>query len=145
MNFELLEDRLAALTVSGSKVFSSVMTAVDPETVIRNGIVTRDTAFVVPMGEIDTAGQVNTYVASQDIQETVGVMIAIRSINDRYGKDVNARLNTIKKAVRNIITGWEIEQGYSSFVFTQGEVVEFLKGGVFWMEQYTTTYRFRKE
>lgn len=145
MNFKSLEKLLGDLTHKGARVFSQIMTAVDQQAVIDKGVVLKDSAFIVPMSEEATGGEVHTIQHSQDINVTIGVMYGIRSLNDAYGANVNQRLTTIKQATRNAIAGYELDDDHEPFNFVRGEVVAYLKGGVFWMDIFSTTYRFTKE
>jgi len=145
MNYEALEDKLNLIEVSGTRVFSEVMTAVDEKAVVANGIVRRDSAFVIPMADEAKTEAIHSMYHAQDIMTTVGIIYAIRSTNDIYGRNVNARLKTIKEAARKAIAGFQIDENHDAFNFASGEGIAFLKGGIFWMDIFTTTYRLDQE
>jgi vacuolar-type H+-ATPase subunit E/Vma4 len=145
MNYEALEDLLGAIQLNGSNVFADVMTAVDEQTVIKNGIVKRDSAFVIPMADEARGEAIHTMYHAQDIATTVGIIYSVRAINDVYGRNVNSRLKTIKDAARKAIAGYQIDELHDPFNFASGEGIAFMKGGIFWMDIFTTTYRFDQE
>lgn len=145
MNLKLIEARIAELKLKGKPIFAEVTSALDPSQIVEDGMVTRDCAFVVPMAESAESDERTTGAYSQQITVSFGVMIGIRSFNDRHGKNINERLHTIKTELRKALLGWEIDPAYNEIELVQGELVAFLKGGAFWMEQYRTSYLYEQE
>ena len=145
MNLDPITTALQAIEVDSSPLFNRVTHAVDPATVIENGVINTDVAFVVPLGEVATSDERTTGTFSQELTITFAVMIGVRAVNDRLGSDINARLNTIKTEMRKALLGMEIGPQYDEIEFAQGELVEFYKGGAFWMDQYTTNYLYEQE
>lgn len=139
---ELIEARLKSLTVEGETVFKTIESATNLDSVIKNGRITADTAFVIPMTERGAAQQLNTYRFQQQVSTSVGVVIACRSINDRLGSDAIERMESLKVHVRNHLLGWEPDN-MEALLFDQGRIVSFSKTAAFWLEQYRSRYTFR--
>lgn len=139
MNLAEITDRIANIQVDNKPLFTGVLTALDPDLVIKDGIVRQDTAFVIPVREAAPEGERQTYGYSQQIKVIFGIMIGVRSINDRLGSNINERLQRAIDEVRNAMLGWE-PTDHDPITFLEGEVVAFLKGGAFWMEQYQTSH-----
>jgi hypothetical protein len=133
------------LKVNGQPLFKSVQTALDYETVIDRGVVSQDSAFVVPMGETALSDERTTGKFSQQFSYAFGVMISVRSYNDYLGKDINERLERIILETRKKILGWEPTPEHNEIEFIQGQLITFDKGGVFWLESYQTDYLFEQE
>lgn len=140
MNFSDLESRIQAIREDGQPVFRQVLTAVDQEAILNNGLVRHDAAFIVPMQESAPEGFLHTLTASQEVEMQFGVVIAVRALNDRLGRNVNERLQRIYKAVRRNLIGWEPPGTSEPIAFISGETILFGQGGAFWMDTYTTSY-----
>lgn len=137
-----IKEHLQALTDDqGAPLIIEVLTAVDRSTVLDTGIVRRDAAFVVPIGEYGNGEFLYTGLDDQKIEVRFGVILAVRAINDRLGSDVNERLETMYRAVRKHLIGW-VPDGDDAdpIAFMDGEIMFFGDGGAFWFETYTTSY-----
>lgn len=147
MNLDLnnITARLKAIEIDGVPLFEQVLTALDPETVIDAGGVARDSAFVVPMREFAQENERTTGTYSQQMTTLFAVMIGIRAINDRLGNTINDRLARAIKEVRKALVGWEPSEDLEPISFIEGEIVAFLRGGAFWMEQFSTGYLYEQE
>lgn len=142
---DVVEQRLAALEVDGKKLFRNIEQAVDASTILDNTQVKADGAFVVPIDDGAQSNERTTGRFSQLIRERFGVLIACRSINDPLGSNVNRRLATMKKQVRAALAGYEPGGTYESIQFEQGQLFEFRKGGVLWIEEYSVEYIYEGE
>lgn len=147
MNLDLaaIETRLKAIKIGGTPLFQQVLTALDPDTVIEAGAVTKDSAFVVPVRESAISNERTTGTFSQQTTTQFAVMIGIRSINDRLGQSINSRLRTAIIETRKALIGWQPDPELDPIEFNEGEIVAFLRGGAFWLEQYSTGYLFEQE
>lgn len=145
MNLADVTARIKAIKTGNKPLFSTVLTALDPDVVIEDGIVRQDSAFVVPVREFAAENQRTTGIYSQEITVVFGVMIGLRSVNDRLGSNINERLQAAIKAVRASIVGWEPSTEHEPVALVEGEIVAFMKGGAFWMEQYKTSYLYEQE
>jgi hypothetical protein len=144
--FDEIEKRIKQLTFNNSILFQKVLTAVDPDVVMANGAVKYDTAFLVDMAETSNDDNDMTMYHSQSITHSFAVVIAVRSLNDRLGSNVNKRLANFKNTTRLALTGWSPDpEIYSEINFVRGETLSFLNGGVFWLEEYKTDYLLRGE
>lgn len=142
---DAVEARLSTIEVDGKKLFKNIEQAVDASTILDSVQVKVDGAFVVP---VDDAGQSNERTTgrySQAIRERFGVLIACRSVNDALGSNVNRRLSAMKRHVRAALAGYEPGEPYESIQFEQGQLFEFRKGGVLWVEEFSAEYIYEGE
>ncbi|EKE79719.1 phage tail terminator protein [Idiomarina xiamenensis] len=135
-----IEDRLGQIQVSGKALFKRIDQAVDASTILDATQVRADGAFVVPIEDGAQSNERTTGRYSQLIRERFGVLIACRSVNDALGSTVNRRLAEMKRAVRSAIAGYEPGEPYESIVFEQGQLFEFRKGGVLWIDEFSVEY-----
>ncbi|WP_417656188.1 hypothetical protein [Pseudidiomarina aestuarii] len=142
MLHSLVESKLGELTVDGELVFKTVESATNLDSVIKGNRIVSDTAFVVPMTERGAPQEMNTYSFQQQFTVTVGVVIACRSINDRFGSDAIGRMESLKLHVRKHLLGWEPDN-MEAVLFDQGRIVSFSATAAFWLEQYRSRYTFR--
>lgn len=145
LDLKLISARLKAIEVDGAPLFQDVLTALDPETVIESGAVARDSAFVIPMREFAQENERTTGTYSQQMTTLFAVMIGIRAINDRLGSSINDRLARAIQEIRKSLIGFEPTNDLEPISFIEGEIVAFLRGGAFWMEQYRTGYLYEQE
>lgn len=145
MEYVDIEDRLKGIKYQGKPLFKQVLTALDQDAVLNNGVVRQDAAFVLPMEEIADPSFTHDYEAEQIIETRFGVMVSVRAVNDRLGRNINQRLQSIYKAVRRSLIGWEPQDGIDAITFTRGELVLFGNGGAFWLEEYQTKYTEKQE
>lgn len=142
--FDVLETRIKEITKYGKPVFKKVLTAVDESVVIENGTLKYDAAFLIDTGESAVAPYDTTQLYSQQFNQNFAVVIAVRSLNDRLGTNVNTRLSTLKDALRSSLLGWTPDiRTYNEISFVRAELVTFVNGGAFWLEEYTTDYTYR--
>ncbi|QSX32458.1 hypothetical protein JYB87_11840 [Shewanella avicenniae] len=137
-----ITERLKTLTdQNGAPFITEVLTAVDRESVLDTGIVRRDAAFVVPIGEYGNGEFLYTGLDDQKIEVRFGVILAVRAVNDRLGQNVNERLEAMYRAVRRHLIGWTpTANDADPIAFVDGEIIFFGQGGAFWFETYTTSY-----
>ena len=140
MNFSDLENRIQNIEVDGKPLFRQVLTAVDQEAVLNNGLVRQDAAFIVPMQESAPDEFMHTFTTSQEVQMKFGVVISVREANDRLGRNVNDRIQAIYRAVSRNLIGWEPPGTNEPIAFESGETILFGQGGAFWMDTYNTSY-----
>lgn len=143
---EHVELRLKNATLHNKKLFQKVLTAVDEELVVSNGTLKSDAAFVIATGETSAGPDDTTVIHSQQINFNFAVIIAVRSLNDKLGSNVNARLKTIKEETRKQLLGWTPDaHEFNEISFVRAEAISFVNGGLFWLEEYTTDYLYRSD
>lgn len=133
IDYELIKQQLDT-----TGLFKAIHAATDPESVVESGIKV-DAAYIIPMRESATSDQRTTGTYSQEITAQFGIMVAVRSRNDRLGKDVNQRLAVIVNGLRNALTGFTMP-GKEPCVFIDGEIINISKQGAYWLDQYTINY-----
>jgi hypothetical protein len=142
--FNKLIEKVKGLSYENKSLFNMVLSAIDPETVITNGKIHQDTAFIVELSEAGADPQDQTMVHQQNITYTFAVLMAIRNPNDPLGKNAPAKLQKFKQITRDAIAGWSPDPAtYTPITFIKAEPLIYLNGGVFWMETFTTDYIYR--
>jgi len=103
----------------------------------------RPAAFVVPM--IDTAQRsgTGTQVVRQLVAETIGVVMMIRSRNDKYGGRQLDLVNTVRADVQTALLGWQPSPNHEPFEFDRGRLQDWKDGVVMWLDQYRTEKQIR--
>jgi len=70
-------------------------------------------------------------------KQVYGVVIGVRSINERDGQNAKQTLQIKRLAVRQKLFGWTPE-GYDRFVLAGAELLTFADGALFWIERFST-------
>lgn len=76
--------------------------------------------------------------------QVFGVLIGIKSVNDRLGSTSKDTLNAKRLAVRQQFFGWQPD-GYDPFVLAGAELLIFAQGALFWVERFRTQRMITKE
>lgn len=91
-----------------------------------------------PTGNTRTVGQ-----ALQKMDLTIGVVLAVRSLNDQSGSKGSAALQLARDAVRNQLFGWQPDGAELPYLLGGGDIVKMEKDTIWWMDRYTTSIRRR--
>lgn len=137
---DAVESRLAAIEVAGKPLFKGVEQALDASTILDSVHIKSDGAFVVPIEDGAESNERSTGRFSQLIRQRFGVLLSCRSVNDALGSNITKRLEAMKGHVRGSLLGWEPGEPYESIHLVQGQLFEFRKGGVLWIEEYSVEY-----
>ncbi|WP_321276923.1 hypothetical protein [Thiomicrorhabdus indica] len=70
-------------------------------------------------------------------KQVYGVVIGVRSINERDGLNAKQALQPKRLAVRQQLFGWA-PVGYDRFVLAGAELLTFADGALFWVERFST-------
>lgn len=77
-------------------------------------------------------------------KQVYGVVIGVRSINERDGLNAKRALQAKRLAVRTQLFDWA-PAGYDRFVLAGGELLTFADGALFWVERFSTQRMISKE
>ena len=94
--------------------------------------------YVVPVAE-SPAG--NTHVsgrALQKVQITVGVVFAIRTLNDPDGERGSAKLETARNTVRDALFGWQPDSADVGYLLSASGLIRMDKNVIWWIDRYQT-------
>lgn len=94
--------------------------------------------YVVPIGERPTGNARTTGKALQEVQVTIGVVIALRAINDPDGERGTDKLQQVRDAVRNALLGFTPNGATTHFLMAASDLVRMAPGGLWWLDRYTT-------
>lgn len=138
MLLEQIEQRLESIEFDGKPLFSGVDQIIDPQTIVDANTVKKDAAFVVPVSDGADPNERTTGRFSQLLRPRFGILIVCRAVNDRMGKGVTKRLEFMKQQIRGALMGWTPDTNFEPIMLVEGNLLEFKRGGVFWMEEYVT-------
>jgi len=95
--------------------------------------------FVVPVQE-QPGRSISSDVLQQEVTATVGVILVVRNVGDTLGAGAGADLETLRKAVRSQVFGWQAGPGLDPFERGRGQLLAFRDGHVWWQDQFITSY-----
>jgi len=95
-------------------------------------------AFVVPISERPGDSRRVTGLALQEVQVTVGVVIAIRALNDPDGERGHDRLESVRDAVRDELLGWTPNGATVPYLVGNSDLVKMAPGALWWLDRYLT-------
>ena len=91
-----------------------------------------------PSGDQRTAGP-----ALQKSVITIGVIIAIRSVNDPRGDKGLVSLEGARKIVQEQLFGWTPDDALVPCLLAPGELIKMDNATIWWMDRYTTSVQYR--
>lgn len=99
--------------------------------------------WVVPLGERPEANRHTAGPALQKINITFGVVIAVRSVNDRRGNRGSDALEAARLAVRNQLFGWLPANALTPTLLGASDLIKMEQATLWWMDRYTTSVQYR--
>lgn len=103
-----------------------------------NSTVAQVECFVVPVSERPMGNTRTSGRALQEVQVTVGIVIAIRSLNDVTGERGQDQLEQIRALVRDQLFGWTPDGASTHYLLGNGDLIKMEAGRIFWMDRYIT-------
>jgi len=94
--------------------------------------------FVVPVAEQPEKSQRVSGPAVQKIMVTIGVVFAVRSLNDRTGERGSQKLETARDAVRDALFGWQPESATGPYLLSSSGLIRMEQNTLWWMDRYQT-------
>jgi hypothetical protein len=94
--------------------------------------------FVFPVSERPTKDKRATGRVLQEVVITVGVVIAIRALNDAHQERSTDRLETARNTVRELLLGWTPEGTHVRLIMAGGDLVRMVSGGIYWLDKFET-------
>lgn len=92
--------------------------------------------YVVPVSERPKGDKHTTGPAIQAIDVTVGVVFAIRALNDPTGEYSREPLQSARDAVRDALYGWKPLDRATRYMMAGGELVRMEHGTIWWIDRY---------
>lgn len=73
---------------------------------------------------------------AEDVTLGFDVVIAIENARSHSAGDTDDELLRYRRAVKDVLLGWEIEPGVHPLKFDGGQVIEYTDGDLFWRDRY---------
>jgi hypothetical protein len=123
-------------------LFKKVAGVADVERAMAN-LLADPAAFVMPLAE--SAGESEGYFNAEDQEVTavVGVLMAVRSLQDATGEAAVDALQPYRDAVDAALFGWSPGAEFSEFAYAGGQLIGFNNGVIWWQAEYATTFHKR--
>ncbi|PIP98549.1 MAG: hypothetical protein COW76_20520 [Shewanella sp. CG18_big_fil_WC_8_21_14_2_50_42_11] len=99
------------------------------------------------VGELSSLPDQNVRDIGDPVQfedQVFGVVIGVRSVNDRHGSAAKETLTPKRLIVRQQFFGWTPD-GFDPFVLGGAELLVFANGALFWVERFRTRRMITKE
>ena len=92
-------------------------------------------AWVIRAGEkVKHAG-----IGAENINFVLDVVIAIENVRRDVPGEMDDALLNYRRAVKNLLLGWEIEADVKPMKFDGGQVLEYTDGDIYWRDRYAFT------
>lgn len=88
----------------------------------------------------DYPGPSNTTSLIQRVEVSVGIVLVVRNVTDNKGAAALQDLEVLRSAVKQVLLGWEPDQGYDPYERGPGRLMAFRDGHMWWMDIYKTAY-----
>lgn len=135
---EQVEQRLEAIQVNNKPLFRYVDSALSLSTVLNNPINQSPAAFVVPVSDRPGKNAQDIGPALQKVSRTIGVVIALKSVNDPTGKRGSELLESTRESVRKALFGWSPSTAYSQFELGPSDMITMNNNGIWWLDKFVT-------
>ena len=100
-------------------------------------------AFVVPLEERAGHNALDTGI-SQRVDTRFGVILAVRNLRDGVGAAANDDLETLRRAVKDALLGWQPAGADDVCTFGGGRVLQLANQVLWWQDDFLTAYYERK-
>lgn len=132
-----LKDRVPALR--------SIGVALDLAAVLDGKLAdqTGPSAWIVGMGARGGRPDISAGAHVQEIIETVGVILTLRSIDNRAGDRTEDLLEELKAAVRAALAGWGPDDAFGVFALSREGLAAFKPGHIAYALEFTAADQLR--
>lgn len=100
-------------------------------------------AWVVPVSEQPAGDSRTAGPALQKSMVVIGVVIAVRSVNDRHGDKGRSPLEAARDAVRGKLYGWVPEGALVPLLQAGSDLLKMDQSTIWWMDRYITAVQRR--
>jgi GGDEF domain-containing protein len=132
-----IQARIQAITDSG---IDDIGTALGMASVMNRKARRQLEVFVVRVAERPQSNQRKSGPALQLVVDRVGVIFAVRCLNDPDTNKAEQLLEDVRKKVRKHLFGWKPESAHMPLQLGPGDLVKMDKGQVWWMDQFVTSH-----
>lgn len=133
---ELFEQRL----ILPNKLFHSVESPLEIADIKGKSVPRNSVAYVVLMDEKPTSNQQDSASVVQTIRCTIGIIMGISSVNDKGGKKGNAKIQKMRKDVKQRLIGWLPTGASAAVEYAGGSLLAMADNGLWWTDKFTVTY-----
>ena len=113
--------------------------AADFQTAVENNPTVTPCAFVIALDEKYGPSQDATIVI-QRVEATVGVVFVVRNVSDAHGAAARQELAPLRKAVSELLLGWEPVSSYAPLEGAAANLLVFKDGHMWWQDVYVTSF-----
>lgn len=139
--FTAVKKRIEQLKNNENKrVFSQVKSALSLGEVKGKAVPAPYCAFLVPISDVPKNLEADKVGNIDEMTSTIAVIIGVQSRNDPTGEKGNELLQDVKTLVRNRLSAYSPERGYSGFKLKGGKLFGMADNGLWWIEQFSTTH-----
>lgn len=103
----------------------------------------RTSAFVVAMNERGSTPGTAANAFTQELVETIAIILTIRSIDNRAGDKAVDEIEGLKSAIRTAIAGWAPDGAMDVYALSRGSVLAFKPGYFAYAMEFTTSDQLR--
>lgn len=132
----LLMETEARLEAIADSPLDNVGSAVSLATTMERPPVNGVSCFVVPVAEQPEKSQRVSGPALQKVMVTVGVVFAIRTLNDPDGERGSQKLEAARDAVRQVLFGWQPESATGRYLLGSSGLIRMENNVIWWMDRY---------
>jgi len=124
----------------GNPLFAEVGGAAQLSAVTADSLTRSPTAYVVLVDETPSGNEIACGPERQRVTATVGIVIGVRTINDRRGDKARDELATLRKQLRSSLFGWAPTAEHDPLLLGRGNLLKMLPGAIYWLDRFTTKY-----
>jgi len=113
--------------------------AADFQTAVENNPTVTPCAFVIPLDERYAPSQ-DASIVIQRVDATVGIVFVVRNVSDVHGVAARQDLATLRKAVSDLLLGWDPVAGFAPLEGSAANLLVFKDGHMWWQDVYVTSF-----
>lgn len=121
-------------------VFDDTKSAISLREAIKQPIHKQSLGIVVPIAERPSANVRDEDIGRplQKSEQTFGVVIGFKSINDATGAVSMEALDALRKSLREKLYGFQYPK-HTPIMLGPSDLINFVPGGLWWIDRFTTS------
>ena len=132
-----IQARIQSITDSG---IDDIGTALGMASVMNRKARQSLEVFVVRVAERPQGNRRTTGPAVQLVEDRIGVVFAVRCLNDPDSNKADLLLEDVRRKVRKNLFGWKPASAHIPLLLGPGDLIKMDKGQVWWMDQFVTSH-----
>ena len=94
--------------------------------------------YVMPISERPSTNKRSSGRPLQEVQVTIGVVIAVRALNDPNGERSKDRLEHVRTVVRDALFGWTPDGATTHYLLGNSDLVQMNSSAIWWLDRFVT-------